>query len=131
MEYQNTKADERFLANMEREENEMLMKFYDIKKSDINCPKNPYLLQPERLNLASYEVLHDNIIKLNVGYSKNWSGFITDSIRMNYPQYIFGTLLCEQAEFCNKVVLIKMEQSKFRFYQIQKSLIFLFLITII
>lgn len=103
MEYQNTKADERFLAKMERAENEMLMKFYDLKKSGVNCPKNPYLLQPERLHLASYEALPDNIIKLNIGYSKNWSGFVTDKIRMNYQQYIFGTLFCEQVEYCNKV----------------------------
>ena len=103
MEYQNTKADERFLAKMDREENEMLLKLYDLKKSDINCPKNPYLLQPDRLNLASYEVLPDNIIKLNIGYSRNWSGFVTDTIRMNYTQYIFGTLFCERIESYNQV----------------------------
>jgi hypothetical protein len=72
MEYQNTKADERFLEKMERDEKEMLLKYYDLKKSDTNCPKNPYLLKPENLHLTSYEVLPDNSIKLNVGYSTTW-----------------------------------------------------------
>ena len=88
---------------MDREENEMLLKYYDLKKSYINCPKNPYLLKPENLHLTSYEVLPDNNIKLNIGYSKNWSGFVTSSIRMNYTQYIFGTLYCEQVESFNQV----------------------------
>ena len=103
MEYQNTKEDERFLAKMEREEKEMLLKYYDLKKSDTNCPKNPYLLQPERLHLTSYEVLPDNRVKLNVGYMRNWSGYVSSAIRMNYNQYIIGTLYCEQIEFVKDV----------------------------
>lgn len=103
MEYQLTKADERFLAKMEREEKEMLLKYYDLKKSDANCSKNPYLLQPEKLHLTSYEVLPDNRIKLNVGYSTTWSGYVSSTVRMNYNQYIFGTLYCEQVEFVKDV----------------------------
>lgn len=103
MEYQLTKADERFLAKMEREEKEMLLKYYDLKKSDASCPKNPYLLQPEKLHLTSYEVLPDNRIKLNVGYSTTWSGYVSSTVRMNYNQYIFGTLYCEQVEFVKDV----------------------------
>lgn len=103
MEYQLTKADERFLAKMEREEKEMLLKYYDLKKSDANCPKNVYLLQPEKLHLTSYEVLPDNRIKLNVGYSTTWSGYVSSTVRMNYNQYIFGTLYCEQVEFVKDV----------------------------
>lgn len=103
MEYQLTKADERFLAKMEREEKEMLLKYYDLKKSDANCPKNVYLLQPEKLHLTSYEVLPDNRIKLNVGYSTTWSGYVSSTVRMNYNQYIFGTLYCEQVEFVKEV----------------------------
>ncbi len=103
MEYQNTKEDERFLAKMEREENEMLLKYYDLKKSYTSCPKNPYLLQPERLHLTSYEILPDNRIKLNVGYSTTWSGYVSSTVRMNYNQYIFGTLYCEQVEYVKKV----------------------------
>ena len=103
MEYQNTKADERFLEKMERDEKEMLLKYYDLKKSDTNCPKNPYLLQPEKLHLTSYEVLPDNRIKLNVGYMRTWSGYVSSTVRMNYNQYIIGTLYCEQVEFVKDV----------------------------
>ncbi len=103
MEYQNTKEDELFLAKMEREEKEMLLKYYDLKKSDTNFPKNPYLLQPERLHLTSYEVLPDNRIKLNIGYSTTWSGYVSSTVRMNYNQYIFGTLYCEQVEYVKQV----------------------------
>jgi hypothetical protein len=99
MEYQLTKEDERFLAKMEREEKEMLMKYYDLKKSDVNCPKNPYLIKPENLQLTSYEVLPDNRVKLNVGYMRSWSGYVSSAVRMNYNQYILGTLYCEQVEF--------------------------------
>jgi hypothetical protein len=103
MEYQNTKADERFLEKMERDEKEMLLKYYDLKKSDTNCPKNPYLLKPEKLHLTSYEVLPDNHIKLNVGYMRTWSGYVSSTVRMNYNQYILGTLYCEQVEFVKEV----------------------------
>ena len=103
MEYQNTKADERFLEKMEREEKEMLLKYYNLKKSDANCPKNPYLLQPEKLHLTSYEVLPDNRVKLNVGYMRTWSGYVSSAVRMNYNQYIIGTLYCEQVEFVKDI----------------------------
>ena len=107
MEYQNTKADERFLEKMEREEKAMLLKYYNLKKSDTNCPKNPYLLQPERLHLTSYEVLPDNRIKLNVGYMSTWSGYVSSTVRMNYNQYILGTLYCEEVEFVKNVEFTK------------------------
>lgn len=103
MEYQNTIADERFLEKMERDEKEMLLKYYDLKKTDANCPKNPYLLKPENLHLTSYEVLPDNCIKLNVGYSTTWNGFVNSTIRMNYNQYIIGTLYCEEVKFVKEL----------------------------
>ena len=103
MEYKNTWADNRMIRKMENEERNMLSKFYNLKKSDTNCPKNPYLLQPERLHLTSYEVLPDNRIKLNVGYMRNWSGYVSPTVRMNYNQYILGTLYCEEVEFVKEV----------------------------
>ena len=103
MEYKNTWADNRMIRKMENEERNMLSKFYNLKKSDTNCPKNPYLLQPERLHLTSYEVLPDNRIKLNVGYMRNWSGYVSSTVRMNYNQYILGTLYCEEVEFVKEV----------------------------
>jgi hypothetical protein len=103
MEYKNTWADNRMIRKMENDERNMLSKFYNLKKSDTNCPKNPYLLQPERLHLTSYEVLPDNRIKLNVGYMRNWSGYVSSTVRMNYNQYILGTLYCEEVEFVKEV----------------------------
>ena len=103
MEYQLTKADERFLEKMDREEIEMLLKYYDLEKSDTNCPQNTYLLKPERLHLSSYEVLSDSSIKLSIGYATTWSGYVSSTVRMNYNQYILGTLFCEQVEFVKEV----------------------------
>jgi hypothetical protein len=103
MEYQNTKADERFLEKMERDEKEMLLKYYDLKKSDVNCPKKPYLLKPENLHLTSYEVLPDNRVKLNVGYTTTWYRIVNSTMRMNYNQYIIGTLYCEEVKFVKKL----------------------------
>jgi hypothetical protein len=102
MEYQNTWADNRMIRKMENEERNMLSKFYNLKKTDTNCPKKAYLLEPKKLFLTSYEILPNNIVKLNVGYSKNYSGYISDRFRMNYRQYIFGTLYCEQVESINE-----------------------------
>lgn len=107
MEYQNTKEDERFLEKMERDEKEMLLKYYDLKKSDANCPKCPYLLKPEKLHLTSYQVLPDNKVKLNVGYMRTWSGYVSSAVRMNYNQYIIGTLYCDQVEFVKDVEYYK------------------------
>jgi hypothetical protein len=98
MEYQNTAADERLIAKFEKEENDMLLKYYGLKKSDSNCPINFHLLKPENLHLTSYQVLSNNLIKLNIGYSRNWSGFVTNTMRMNYTQYILGTIYCENVE---------------------------------
>lgn len=98
MEYQNTAADERLIAKFEKEENDMLLKYYGLKKSDTNCPINSYLLKPEKLHLTSYQVLPNNMIKLTIGYSRNWSGFVTNTMRMNYTQYILGTIYCENVE---------------------------------
>jgi hypothetical protein len=123
MEYQNTKEDERFLAKMEREEKEMLLKYYNLKKSDANCPKNPYLLQPEKLHLTSYEVLPDNRIKLNVGYMRTWSGYVSSTVRMNYNQYIIGTLYCEQVEFIKDVEYSKKGTITIPFFSKLKILI--------
>jgi hypothetical protein len=122
MEYQLTKEDERFLEKMEREEKEMLLKYYDLKKSDTNYPKNPYLLQPEKLHLTSYEVLPDNRVKLNVGYRRTWSGYVSSSVRMNYNQYIIGTLFCEQVEYVKDVEFNKKGTIKIPFFSKSKIL---------
>lgn len=102
MEYKNTWADNRMIRKMENEERNMLSKFYNLKKTDANCPEKAYLLEPKKLFLTSYEILPNAIVKLNIGYSKNYSGYISERFRMNYRQYIFGTLYCEQVESINE-----------------------------
>jgi hypothetical protein len=90
--------DDRLLEKFEKEEREMLRKFYNLNKTDRNCPSNSYLLNPERLHLSSYEKLSQNVIKLNIGYKKSWSGYVTQTIRMNYEQIIKGIIYCEDVE---------------------------------
>lgn len=103
MEYQLTKEDEILFARIEREENEMLMKYYDLKKSDANCPKNTFFLKPENLQLTSYQVLSATSVKLNIGHIKSWSGYVSSAVRMNYNRYIIGTLCCEDVEYVKEV----------------------------
>lgn len=91
-------SDERLIERFEKEEAEMLLKFYGLKKTDKNCPTNAYLLKPERIHLASYEILPQNVIKLNVGYKTHWSGYVTQTIRMNYNQTVLGTIFCQEVE---------------------------------
>lgn len=91
-------SDERLIERFEKEEAEMLLRFYGLKKTDKNCPTNAYLLKPERLHLSSYEILPQNVIKLKVGYKTNWSGYVTKTMRMNYNQTVLGTIYCEEVE---------------------------------
>ena len=97
-------SDERLIERFEKEEAEMLLRFYGLKKTDKNCPTNAYLLDPERLHLASYEILPQNVIKLNVGYKTHWSGYVTKTIRINYDQIVLGTIYCEEAESCIEII---------------------------
>jgi len=89
-------SDERLIERFEKQEAEMLLRFYGLKKTDSNCPKNSYLLNPERLHLASYEILPQNVVKLNIGYKTRWSGYVTDTIRINYNQTVLGKIYCEE-----------------------------------
>lgn len=120
MEYQLTKEDEILFARIEREENEMILKYYDLKKSDANCPKNPYLLKPENLHLTSYENLTDKRIKLNIGYMRTWRGYISSNVRMNYNQYIIGTICCEDVEYIKEVDFNKKGTIKIPFFLIPR-----------
>jgi hypothetical protein len=91
-------SDDAIIAKFEKQEAEMLLKVYGLKKSDPNCPKDAYLLSPDRLHLNSYEKIGINSLKLNIGYKKNWSGYIADGIRVNYEQTILGTIICGDVE---------------------------------
>lgn len=122
MEYQNTKEDEKFLKRLEKEENDMLLKYYGLKKSDHNCPINAYLLNPDNLHLTSYQVLPDNVIKLTIGYSRNWSGYVTKTLRMNYTQYILGIIYCENVVKFEEVPFNKKGSIQIPFFSSSKVL---------
>tara|TARA_R110001592_G_scaffold343303_1_gene633699 strand:+ start:997 stop:1509 length:513 start_codon:yes stop_codon:yes gene_type:complete len=115
-------ADDRLIEKIEKEERQMLQKFYDLNKSDKNCPNNPYLLNPERLHLSSYEKLPQNVIKLNVGYKTRWSGYVTQTVRMNYDQIVKGTLFCEEVESSKETNYNKIGTIKTSFLSTTKTL---------
>lgn len=37
-------SDDRLIERFDKQEAEMLLKFYGLKKTDSNCPRNAYLL---------------------------------------------------------------------------------------
>lgn len=115
-------ADDRLLEKFEKEESEMLLKFYNLNKTDRNCPYNSYLLNPERLHLSSYEKLPQNVIKLNIGYKTRWNGFVTPTIRMNYDQIVKGTIYCEEVESSIEVSYSKTGSIKIPFLSKTKIL---------
>ena len=95
-------SDDRFIAKMEREEQDMLLKFYNLRKNDPNCPSLPYLLNPERIHLSSYEELGQGKLLLKIGYKTSWSGYVTNTIRMRYDQIVLGSITCEGVEELKK-----------------------------
>ena len=108
-------SDERLIERLEKEEAKMLLSFYGLTKTDKNFPTNAYLLNPDRLHLTSYEILPQNVIKLNIGYKTHWSGFVTKTIRMNYNQIVLGTIFCEEVESCKETILNKIGTIKIPF----------------
>lgn len=114
-------ADERLIEKLENEEIKMLKKFYDLNKTDQNCPYNSYLLYPERLHLSSYEKLPQNVIRLNVGYKTRWSGYVTQTIRMNYNQIVKGTIYCEKVESSSETIYNKKGSIKTSFLSTAKT----------
>ncbi|MDP3444761.1 MAG: hypothetical protein Q8T08_18035 [Ignavibacteria bacterium] len=115
-------SDERLIERFEKEEAEMLLRFYGLKKTDKNCPTNAYLLNPERLHLTSYEILPQNAIKLNVGYKTHWSGYVTKTIRMNYNQTVLGTIYCEEVESSTETIYNRIGTIKIPFLSKTKIL---------
>jgi hypothetical protein len=96
-------SDDKFIAKMEKEEQDMLLKFYNLKKNDPNCPTLPYLLNPERIHLTSFEEQEHGKLHLKIRYKTSWSGYVTKSIRVRYDQIILGNILCEGVEDLKKV----------------------------
>lgn len=90
--------DDKIIERIENEEKEMLLKFYDLRKIDKECPTNAYLLAPSRLQLSSFEIKPNNIIQLNIDYKTRWSGYVSETTRMNYDQLVLGKICCEGVE---------------------------------
>jgi len=88
-------TDEEFIAKFEKEQRKLLETNYDILDGQGNYPEKSYLLKPESIYATSYEKLGNNKIRINVGYKRTWSGYVTETMRMNYNQIIMGSLLCE------------------------------------
>lgn len=73
----------------------MLLKFYDLRKTDNECPTNAYLLASSRLQLSSCEIKINNIILLNIGYKIRWLGYVSEKTSINYDQLVLGKIYCE------------------------------------
>lgn len=108
-------SDDRFITRMEREEQDMLLEFYNLKKNDPDYPTLPYLLNPEKIHLSSYEDLGQGKVHLKIGYKTSWSGYVTDTIRIRYDQIVLGNILCEGVEELKKGVYKKIGSIKIPF----------------
>lgn len=103
MEYQNTPEDDALFEKFDRERAEMLWKYYNLKESDANCPQNSYLLTPKYIHLQSVDFLDKTTIRLNIGYKRKWSGYVNPTVRMNYDQYIQGSIYCKDVSWYKEV----------------------------
>jgi len=88
-------SDERLIAKFEKEEKRMLKDNYDLMEGQTAYPEKSHLLKPERIFATSYEIIERDKAKINIGYKSNYSGYVTDTIRMNYERIIKGAILCE------------------------------------
>lgn len=114
-------ADERFIEKIEKEEKQMLKKFYNLELGDANCPSKPYLLNPKRLIATSYEKISFNTIKINIGYKTHWSGYVANTVRMSYDQIIRGAIYCEGVEKIEEIPFNRIGTIEIPFLSTTKS----------
>lgn len=88
-------SDEEWIAKHEREERKILETNYDLLPGQSNYPQKSYLLKPDSIYATSYDKLGQDKVRIHIGYKKTWSGWVTETMRMNYNQIVLGTLLCE------------------------------------
>lgn len=88
-------TDEEFIAKFEKDQRKLLETNYDIFDGQGDYPEKSYLLNPDSIYSTSYEKLSNDKIRIHIGYKRTWSGYVTDTMRMNYNQIIMGSLLCE------------------------------------
>jgi hypothetical protein len=88
-------TDEEFFAKFKKEQRKLLETNYDILLGQADYPEKSYLLKPDSIYATSYEKLGNNEVRIHIAYKRTWSGYVTDTMRMNYNQIILGSLLCE------------------------------------
>jgi hypothetical protein len=88
-------TDEEFVEKFQKEQRKNLEKNYDLSDEQTDYPENFHLVDSDNLFATSYEKLGNDRIRIHIGYKRTWSGWVTDTMRMNYNQIIKGSLLCE------------------------------------
>ena len=88
-------TDEEFIEKFQKVERKKLERNYDLLEEQIDYPENAHLVNPDKIFATSYENLGNDKIRILIGYKRTWSGWVTDTMRMNYNQIIKGSLLCE------------------------------------
>jgi hypothetical protein len=88
-------TDEEFVEKILQDQRKILERNYDLLEEQTDYPKNANLVNPDKIFATSYENLGNDKIRIHIGYKRTWSGWVTDTMRMNYNQIIKGSLLCE------------------------------------
>ena len=88
-------TDEEYFENFKKEQRKLLEINYDLLDGQTDYPEKSYLLKPDSIYATSYERLNNYKARIHIGYKRNWSGYVTEIMRMNYEQIIKGSLLCE------------------------------------
>jgi hypothetical protein len=88
-------TDEEFVEKFQKEQRKKLERNYDLLYEQTDYPENFHLVNSDKIFATSYEKLGNDKIRIHIGYKRTWSGWVTDTMRMNYNQIIKGSLLCE------------------------------------
>ena len=118
------RTDEEMIESFERELNNMLKKNYDLLDNQKDYPDKAYLLRPENLFAASFEKIDNNSIRINIEYKSNWSGYVTDDVRMRYERIIKGSLICGEVKSVRGLLFSSKSKIKIPGYSSYKRIIF-------
>lgn len=118
------RTDEEEIERFERELNNMLKKNYDLLDNQKDYPEKAYLLRPENLFATSIEKIDNNSIRINIEYKSNWSGYITDDVRLSYGRIIKGSLICGEVKSVRGLLFSSKSKIKIPRYSSYKRIIF-------
>ena len=88
-------TDEEFIEKFQKDERKKRERNYDLLEEQTDYPENAHLVNPDKIFATSYDNLGNDKIRIHIGYKRTWSGWVTDTMRMNYNQIIKGSLICE------------------------------------